>query len=469
MRDNLVRLLIMIATIDDIPVFNATLDEDCGIIRVSLVDDPAVSKDFQVFKANARPMLYAVQDEDKHLVRGVIMRADYPIYRRDKSLGEYYIVYKPDVIRQMAEKYLTEDRANNVNIMHKEDSDVEGVNMVQWFIKGAGVAIEGFDDIADGSLFAEYHVTNEDVWAEIKAGTYKGFSLEGYFNLEPEQSKDYVQDVIDKWGEYFSKIKNMANFKKFATALAKMLAKFASITTDKGVLVWDTEDDLKVGDSVYVQGEDGTRVKAEDGDYKTDDGKVIKVADGKVAEIVDDDAEVKLGSVDTDKGKLYAEGEGDLKAGDAVYSDEKKETPAADGDYVTPDGKTIVVKDGKVSEIKDPAAEVAGAATQKFEGEDLSARLDKLENIVKLIITYCYIPLLDENGNFLLSKEEPKETLCGRLDALETAMDNVATILEKMGKAPKAAPATEEFKTTTEQKVDNPRTASLMRILNAGR
>lgn len=461
----------MIATIDDIPVFNATLDEDCGIIRVSLVDDPAVSKDFQVFKANARPMLYAVQDEDKHLVRGVIMRADYPIYRRDKKLGEYYVIYKPDVIRQMAEKYLTEDRANNVNIMHKEGSDVEGVNMVQWFIKGSGVQIEGFDDIADGSLFAEYHVTNEDVWAEIKAGTYKGFSLEGYFCLEPEQSKDYVQDVIDKWGEYFSKIKNMANFKKFATALAKMLAKFASITTDKGVLVWDTEDDLKAGDSVYVQGEDGTRVKAEDGDYKTDDGKVIKVADGKVAEIVDDEAEVKLGSVDTDKGKLYAEGEGDLKAGDAVFSDEKKETPAADGDYVTADGKTIVVKDGKVSEIKDPAAEVTAAA-QKFEGEqgdDLTKRIERLENIVKLIINFCCLPLLDKNGDFLLSKEEPKETIGGRLDALETAMDNVATILEKMGKAPKAAPATEEFKTTTEQKVDNPRTASLMRILNAGR
>lgn len=462
----------MIATIDDIPVFNATLDEDCGIIRVSLVDDPAVSKNFQVFKESARPMLYAVQNEDKHLVRGVIMRADYPIYRRDKSFGEYYIVYKPDVIRQMAEKYLTEDRTNNVNIMHREGSDVEGVNMVQWFIKGAGVTIEGFDDIADGSLFAEYHVTNEDVWAEIKAGTYKGFSLEGYFNLEPEQNENYVQDVIDKWGEYFSKIKNMANFKKFATALAKMLAKFASITTDKGVLVWDTEDDLKAGDSVYVQSEDGTRVKAEDGDYKTDDGKVIKVADGKVAEIVDDDAEVKLGSVDTDKGRLYAEGYDDLKAGAAVYSDEKMETPAADGDYVTPDGKTIVVRDGKVSEIKDPEAEVDFAKEHKFEGEvgeDLTKRIERLENVVKLIINFCYLPLLDENGNFIFSKEKPKETLGGRLDALETAMDNVATILEKMGKAPKAAPATEEFKTTTEQKIDNPRTTSLMRILNAGR
>ena len=263
----------------------------------------------------------------------------------------------------------------------------------------------------------------------------------------------------------------MTKFKKFATALAKMLAKFASITTDKGVLVWDTEDDLKAGDSVYVQSEDGTRVKAEDGDYKTDDGKVIKVADGKVAEIVDDDAEVKLGSVDTDKGRLYAEGYDDLKAGAAVYSDENMATPAADGDYVTPDGKTIVVKDGKVSEIKDPEAEVDFAKSHKFEGEgdDLYSRINKLESIVKLIISLCYLPLLDENGNFVFLKEEPKETLCGRLDALETAMDNVATILEKMGKAPKAVPATEEFKTTTEQKIDNPRTASLMRILNAGR
>ena len=148
------------------------------------------------------------------------------------------------------------------------------------------------------------------------------------------------------------------------------------------------------------------------------------------------------------------------------------ETPAADGDYVTPDGKTIVVKDGKVSEIKDPEAEVDFAKEHKFEGEvgeDLTKRIERLENIVKLIINFCYLPLLDENGNFIFSKEAPKETLCGRLDALETAMDNVATILEKMGKAPKAAPATEEFKTTTEQKIDNPRTTSLMRILNAGR
>ena len=70
--------------------------------------------------------------------------------------------------------------------MHK--TDVEGVQMVQYFIKDSarGVNPEGFADVADGSLFAEFHVLNDDVWAAIKAGTYNGFSLEGVFDFIPE-------------------------------------------------------------------------------------------------------------------------------------------------------------------------------------------------------------------------------------------------------------------------------------------
>jgi ketosteroid isomerase-like protein len=65
------------------------------------------------------------------------------------------------------------------------------------------------------------------------------------------------------------------------------------INTDKGKLVWDNEEeDLKAGDAVYLEDEDGNRTPAPDGDYTTEDGKIIKVADGKVTEIVDDKAEV---------------------------------------------------------------------------------------------------------------------------------------------------------------------------------
>lgn len=67
---------------------------------------------------------------------------------------------------------------------------------------------------------------------------------------------------------------------------------FGSVTTDKGLLQWDGDEDLKAGDTVYTLDESGERKALPDGDYKTEDGKVIKVAGGKVSEILDKEAEV---------------------------------------------------------------------------------------------------------------------------------------------------------------------------------
>ena len=359
----------MIVTIGGIPVYNAIItDEDTGMMKISLVDDPAVMSNFQAFDASRKMQMYAVTDEEKRLVRGVVMRADVPIYRRDERLGEYYIIYKADTIRQMAEKYLLESRQNDVNTMHEADSDVDGVQMVQYFIKGDGVSVEGFDDIADGSLFAEYHIVNDDVWAKVKDGTYKGFSLEGYFDLVPETDVDEVDEIVrDLKGAFEkipNKIKDMSKLKKLFAALTAYL-QMGNVTTDKGVLAWDGEDDLKAGDSVYIVDQDGNRSDAPDGDYRTDDNKVISVADGKVSEIRDAEAEVapeETEMIQTDKGKLEWDNEDeDLKAGDAVYirDEDGNRNPAPDGDYTTEDGKVIKVADGKVTEIVDPKAEVS--------------------------------------------------------------------------------------------------------------
>lgn len=286
----------MIVTISGIPVYNAVLsDEETGMMRISLVDDPAVMSMFQAFDSTRKPQMYSVMDEEKRLVRGVVMRADFPIYRYDDSLGEYYIIYKAETIRQMAEKYLAENRQNLVNLMHEDGSDVEGVQMVQYFIKGDGVSVEGFDEIADGSLFAEFHVTNDEVWNAIKEGTYKGFSLEGVFDLEPETDKDDVESIVNSLHGAFKKLSNilsMSKIAKFKAALARILAEFGNVTTDKGILAWDGDEDLKEGDAVHIEEAEGNSAPAEDGDYTTQDGKVIVVVDGKVAEIKDAEAEV---------------------------------------------------------------------------------------------------------------------------------------------------------------------------------
>lgn len=364
----------MIVTIGGIPVYDAIVsDEETGMFKISLVDDPAVMSNFLAFDSNRKPMMYAIQDEEKRLVRGCIMRADFPIYRRDDKMGEYYVIYKAEQIRKMAEKYLLEGRQNDVNLMHEEGSDVEGVQMVQYFIKGDGVSVDGFDDIADGSLFGEFHVVNDEVWDEVKAGTYKGFSLEGVFDLVPEQDKDEVQEIVDLLDGAFRRIfkpnKFMSKLSRFKAALAKMLQEFGNVTTDKGILAWDGDEDLKEGDAVYIEDADGNRTTAEDGEYVTGDNKVIVVVDGKVAEIKDAEAEVapeepegeNFAEVNTDKGSLIYEGEEDLKAGDSVFvkDEEGNNVPAPDGDYTTEDGKVIKVVEGKVSEIVDDKAEVA--------------------------------------------------------------------------------------------------------------
>lgn len=406
----------MIVTIDGIPVYDATIsDEETGMFKISLVDDPAVQSNFLAFDKTRKPLMYSISDEEKRIVRGVVMRADFPIYRYDKRMGEYYIIYKADTIRQMAEKYLLESRQNDVNLMHEADSDVDGVQMVQYFIKDseAGISPAGFEDIADGSLFAEFHIVNDEVWEQVKDGTFKGFSLEGVFDLVPEQDAEQVESIVDSLEGKFNKLFknfNMSKFKRFKAALAKVLAELANVTTDKGVLAWDGDEDLKAGDLVYVEDAEGNRTPAEDGDYKTEDGKVIKVADGKVSEIVDPEAEVgddeqELASVATDGGELSYEGE--LEVGTAVYvtDEEGNQSPAPDGDYKTEDGKTIKVAEGKVSEIVEAPAddnaeskEVAAKRMQKF-----SESYDERERqIAEAIMASGKVAYDDDNYGFLL-------------------------------------------------------------------
>ena len=355
-------------TIDGFPVFDAFVtDEETGMLKISLVDEPAVMKDFMAFDSHRKYQMYSVQDEEKRILLGVVARANFPIYRKDERLGEYFIVYKPDTIRKMAEKYLAESRQNNVNLMHR--TDVEGVQMVQWFIQDSarGVVPSGFD-VPDGSLFAEFHVLNDDVWAAVKDGTYKGFSLEGFFDLAPEQEIAAAAETVEDCEGMFSKImkkaqtilneKNMSKIERFKAALAKFFAALGSVSTDKGVLSWDGDEDLKAGDEVFVLDGEGNRSVPEDGDYITTDAKTIVIAEGRVAEIKDPEAEVEteFGKVETDKGTLSWEGEEDLKEGDAVFIEGN---PAPDGEYRTEDGKVIVVVEGIVAEIRDGAAEVA--------------------------------------------------------------------------------------------------------------
>lgn len=293
------------STIKGLPVFAAEItDESDGILRVSLVDFPAVESDFVAFADTPAPVP-VVASEDAHIVHGVIMRANYPIYRNDAN-GEYWIVYRPAVIRAMAEKYIADNRANAVDLNH-DGQEIGGVQLVQLYIKDTqrGICPKGFESIEDGSLFGEFHINNLSVWAAIKEGTYKGFSLEGYFSFSPStgvHSTEKIGADILEWLE--TKLSTDMSIRQ---KLAKMLARFGATTTDKGIIHWEGDADLEEGAEVWAESEEGERVALEDGDYITEDGKAIVVKDGVVAEIKDAEAEVAPEEVEAAEGEEVAE------------------------------------------------------------------------------------------------------------------------------------------------------------------
>lgn len=280
---------------NNIPVFEAYIDNiDCGIYKISLVDLPAVESDFIYFNKQDKAMKFNIENEEQRMVTGVIMRANFNIYRYDDEFGEYYIKYSPETIKIMAEKMMFDDTFNNINIMHMDDTDVEGVNMVELFIKDTekGINPNGFDDIENGSLFATYKINNEEIWEQIKLGTFKGFSLEGIFDIDKVELRKHNNNN----NSFLNTMTKLFN------RFLKSFVKCGSVETDKGTLYWVGEADLQIGDELFYNTENEEAVKVEDGEYTLEDGTVIVVKEGLVSEIREKDGEQE-GELDMAKRK----------------------------------------------------------------------------------------------------------------------------------------------------------------------
>lgn len=79
-----------------------------------------------------------------------------------------------------------------------------------------------------------------------------------------------------------------------------------------------------------------------------------------------------FGQVETDKGVLEFVGE-EMTVGSEVYINSEI---APDGEYLTPDGKTIVVEAGLIKEIKEPVTEEPVA----MQDEALQVELDEIKS-----------------------------------------------------------------------------------------
>ena len=196
----------------NIPIYQAIIeDEETGMFTISLVDEPAVKSNFLCFKKDHKIENFKVENEEKRLISGVIMRPDFPIYRINKYGEEYYVTFSRETIAKMVEKWLSDGLQSNVNLQHNPNNYVSDVLLKEVYFKDTekGINPKGFEDIEEGSLFATYHILNEDVWKSIKNGEFNGFSLQGRFKFDvvpSEEDKEYdeIMSMLDR----IEKIKN---------------------------------------------------------------------------------------------------------------------------------------------------------------------------------------------------------------------------------------------------------------------
>lgn len=337
----------MIPNNNNIPTLRATFDPTNpleGMFVVSLVEEPAIGSLF--FPFGEEKINLSILDAPQRKVIGCVLRADYPILRIDGE-GKYYnLVFDKETIYELTQHFVKYNNTGNVSVLHN-GKPVGGVELTQLFIKDKSKGIDpvGFDEVSDGSLFAEYKILNEEVWKGICNGVYRGFSIEGVFELAPVKMQKVNEQKVNEQNKL-----NIFNMSKLRDKLAKMLLKFDSISTDKADLFYDHEGELVVGDEVYTYNEAGDRVPVADGEYLSDN-IVYDIENSKVTEIK------RFESPDPAKEDLEAM-PADPAAPEATPEEMPEEMPKEDPKVAALESK-VTELESKVTELVAKMAELA--------------------------------------------------------------------------------------------------------------
>ena len=175
-------------------------DSETEIEFNSIVDYPAHMRAFEAYGKN-EPEYF--MDEEQRIITGVVIAEGTPIYRKDKQLGEHYVIFNKDAIRKMWMLYNKNGYRDRVNKQHDSEDVINpsnGIFMVeQWIVdseRGMGVPKNlQKQGIRDGSWMMSYKVEDRKLWKEIKAGKYNGFSIEGVFIKYPIKVKKAEQQT----------------------------------------------------------------------------------------------------------------------------------------------------------------------------------------------------------------------------------------------------------------------------------
>ena len=191
------------------------------VFAVSLVEEAAVESNF-IALSKQTPMDFKIQNEEKRMLYGVALRADFPIYRRYGD-EEFYLTFDKNAIERLVNKFMSNYGQRNFTIDHMEPA--EGIVITEsWIVKDVKndkAAALGLENFSEGSWIIGTKINNDEIWQSIKEGRWSGFSIESWIDMEE------IED--------FKKIKNKKIENKMAVKKSKfdeMIDKIKEIISD---------------------------------------------------------------------------------------------------------------------------------------------------------------------------------------------------------------------------------------------
>lgn len=241
-----------------------------GVYAISLVENPAIEVDFIALSKQEIVKMASV-DEEKRLLISPVLIPDQPILRVDDFGNPYNIVFPADTIRQAQQNFYKQGYQSNSTLEHNEEMKLSDVTFVESWIKED----EQFDKSVKygfnqpvGTWFAIMKVENDEVWAKVKSGEVKGFSIDGVFNIE-QLKMSYNM--------------NYENLKVWLSDTFGLSAKDEQPTENVNLEVGIFYDG-ELAEGVAVFSDSAKTLPLEDGEYEIE-GKLIVVLDGKVLTI----------------------------------------------------------------------------------------------------------------------------------------------------------------------------------------
>mgnify|MGYP003670564910 FL=1 len=191
-----------------IELFIDDKDQDNALDMISFVSAPAIEKDFMHFKEQKEKFEFK-SNEEKRIVTGAAMIPNQEIIRMDAEDKPYFVYFTEETIEKAQEVFAKYGKTKSTNFEHK--TGMRDVTVVEsWIVTDPSNDKSnalGFSDIPKGSWMVSYKVDNDELWAKVKAGEVKGFSIEGVFSKNIIEMSKHDSDNSDfSFDDFFSEV-----------------------------------------------------------------------------------------------------------------------------------------------------------------------------------------------------------------------------------------------------------------------